>query len=338
MSKLSLMTVCAHCDDIEINFAGTMLKYHEQFGYDIQYVLSTNNMAGIWSEPTRGPRAGLSQMPDWVMPRKTLWVTDDLIGRRVPWYHEMTQRKIEAANAARDCFHTVPIHLDYAQRHYFDRNLNKVDLRYGAPAPDCYDPSVPTIMTACDDPVQIERVAQLILEKNPEVILTHCVADYTFEHSGTTLLVNRAFQKAQQEGYDGSLLCAARPGRNNLGRYFDRWDAFIDTTGYLEQKKEAIGKHVCQIPLLEPLKLFDPYAAQICGIGETIEPYVVVHLSKKREGPLTEELTKNHSFCNENWMTLFFSPETEKAHAAFIVECQRQDQAAAKPITDKATT
>ena len=34
-TRPALMTIGAHCDDIELNFAGTMLKYHERFGYEI---------------------------------------------------------------------------------------------------------------------------------------------------------------------------------------------------------------------------------------------------------------------------------------------------------------
>jgi LmbE family N-acetylglucosaminyl deacetylase len=60
MGKKSLMVIGAHCDDIELNFGGTMLKYHEKLKYDIIYVQSTNNMSGGWSEATEGARAGLS--------------------------------------------------------------------------------------------------------------------------------------------------------------------------------------------------------------------------------------------------------------------------------------
>ena len=316
-----LMTIAAHCDDIELRFAGTMLKYHEDIGYDIVYVQTTNNMSGGWSQATKGPRAGLAPMPAWITEKEAIAANDERVTYRVPWYHEMAQRKLEAANAARDCFHTEPIHLDYAQRHYWDRELNLIDLRYGAPVPDCYDPAVPTIMTACDDPAQIRRVADLILAKDPEVILTHPAVDYTFEHTGTTLLVAYAFHLARKEGYDGSLLLSARVQRQ-MGRFFDRWDSFIDTSGFLQKKLEAIGKHACQMPYPEKLDLFDPYAGKLCGC-ETAETYTVVELSETRGGALTEEFARNHAYCNENWMKLFFSPESDQIFEAFHEQCRR---------------
>jgi len=316
MSRKSLMVIGAHADDIEGCYGATMFKYHETFGYDIVYVQSTNNMSGGWSEVIKGERAGTSTMPAWITQKKTTVASDERLSHLVPWYYEIQQRKAEAANSARDCFHTVPIHLDYAQRHYWDKDLNKIDLRYGAPAPDCYDPGIPTIMTACDDPAQIERVAKLILEKDPEVILTHAPVDYTFEHTGTTLLVKKAFYKAQNMGYDGSLICAVSPFME-VGKFFDRWDAFIDTTGFLQKKKYALGKHACQMPYPDKLDLFDPFAGKICGC-ETAEPFTVVVLSDTRAGALTEEFAKNHKYCNEHWMQMFFSRESEQVFEAFF--------------------
>ncbi len=336
MNKKSLMVIAAHCDDIELNFAGTMLKYHEQFGYEIVYVQSTNNMSGGWSEATEGVSVGLSKLPEWITEKKS--TVSEAYGRithLVPWYYEIQQRKSEAANAARDCFNTVPIHLDYAQRHYTDRNLKVVDLRYGAPAPDCYDPAIPTIMTACDDPAQVERVAKLILEKNPEVILTHPAVDYTFEHTGTTLLVEKAFHKAQAAGYDGSFLCATVPYRNQMGGFYDRWDSFIDTTGFMEKKIDAIAKHACQIPRPDHLDLFDAFAGRMCGGCKSAETHTVVFLSETRVGPLTEEFKKNHAYCNTNWMQLFFSEETKKAREDFLEMCRNTEAIADKPVKKK---
>jgi len=316
MKKNKLMVVGAHCDDIELCYGATMLKYHEQFGYEIVYVQSTNNMSGSWTEAVEGERAATApKVPAWVTDIQSTRVNRRMV-HQVPWYIEMAQRKLEAANSASKFFHTEPIHLDYAQRHYWNRDLKMVDLRYGSPPPDCLDPEIPTIMTACDDPSAINRVADLILEKDPEVILTHAAVDYTFEHTGTTLLMKHAFNKALEKGYDGSLLCSIPHGGMGMGKFFDRWDSFVDTTGYLAKKYEAIGMHACQMPYPEDLDLMDAVRGKICNVGE-IEPYTVVELSETRKGTLTEELAKNHIFCNKNWMKLFFSPESKKILADF---------------------
>lgn len=326
------MVIGAHADDNEFCFGATMLKYHETFGYDIVYVQSTNNMSGGWNECIRGPRAGLSPLPPWITQKKTTSNSEECLQHTVPWYHEIHQRKTEAANVARDCFHTVPIHLDYAQRHYTDRHLNKVDLRYGVPAPDAYDPAVPTIMSAYEYPEPVERVKRLILDKNPEVILTHAPVDYTFEHGGTTLLVRNAFYQAQLDGYDGSLLCAVSPIKE-LGDFFDRWDAYIDTTGFMEKKKQAIGKHACQVADPERLDLWDPVVGQMCGGLKSAEPFTVVQLSETRGGRLTEEFLKTHRYCMENWAKLFFSPESKGLLDQFFDDYREQNGMVRKPRT-----
>jgi LmbE family N-acetylglucosaminyl deacetylase len=330
MGKPSVMAVAAHCDDVEFCFASTLLKYHEKEQYAVWYVQSTNNMSGGWAEVIAGRRAGLSPLPAWITEKQTRKVGDRRLQHQVPWYHEIRQRKTEAANAARDCFGTEPIHLDYAQRHYWDRSLRKVELRYGAPAPDCYDPDVPTIMTACEDPGAIERVANLILEKDPEVVLTHPAVDYTFEHTGTTLLVQKAFDLARSRGYDGSLLLrSATPALMRMGAFFGRWDSFIDTTGFLARKREAIGKHACQVPEIDGLDLFDTSAGALCGGCESAETYTVVELSETRTGALTEEFARNHDYCNRHWMELFFSERSKQAFSAFEEQYRRHNGLAA---------
>lgn len=69
------MAIGAHADDIELNVGGTLAKYREM-GYDVVYVMSTNNMSGGWSK----------LRPDGI--RET----------RLPPFDEiMPQRKLEAA-------------------------------------------------------------------------------------------------------------------------------------------------------------------------------------------------------------------------------------------------
>ena len=45
MTKRSIMCVGAHADDIEFSVGGACLKYLDR-GYEIDYVMSTNNMSG----------------------------------------------------------------------------------------------------------------------------------------------------------------------------------------------------------------------------------------------------------------------------------------------------
>jgi LmbE family N-acetylglucosaminyl deacetylase len=285
MGKKVLMLVAAHADDIEFLYAGTALKYHETQGYEIVYVMSTNNMSGNQAVVTDAKNRKSKNLAH-------------------PWYDLMPIRKREAARAAMECFHTEPIHLDYPQRHYRDSAQKTIELRYGNPRPDCVAPDSPTILTAHEDAASVERVSRLILEKNPEVILTHPPMDYTDEHTCTSMLVKKAFEKAKGSGYDGSLLHNLPVTSLNFGKFFDRWETFIDTTGFYRKKLSAIGIHASQVPFVENLELRDETEGKLLGC-ESAETFIVCHLSETRKGALTDEFRRNYDYCIANWARLF---------------------------------
>lgn len=309
----TLMAVAAHCDDIELIAGGTLLKYHQKFNYEIVYVQSTNNMSGGWSVALEGERARTApQLPEWVSPISSSEFNSYLDGRggkfcnhTIPWYYEMMERKREADAAAIKFFGTHPIHLDYPQRHYIDRNLNKIEICYGAPRPDCVPENFPTILTAHENEEAILRVTRLILETNPEVIVTHSPIDYTEEHTSTTHLIRKAFLAAKKHGYDGSLIFANPPTSGSYGNFFDHWDTFVEITGFSELKREAIGMHACQIPYPDRLDLEDVLRGQVCGVGEA-ETFFVFDISQTRKGDLTEELRQNNQYCRIHFQEMFF--------------------------------
>ena len=309
----SVMAVAAHCDDLELICGGTLLKYHRNSGYDVVYVLSTNNMSGGWAQALDGKRAETApELPEWVSPVRSSESSSFFDGRGgrirhnlVPWYYEMAQRKREAEKSASHFFGTHPIHLDYPQRHYTDRNLNKIELCYGAPRPDCVPENFPTILTAHEDSGAVARVAQLILEKNPELIITHSPVDYTEEHSSTCHLMRKAFLQAKKHGYDGSLIFASPPTSGSYGAFFDRWDTFIDITGFSGLKREAVGMHACQIPYPDRLDLEDVPRGKVCGVGEA-ETFYVYEISMVRQGELSGELRRNTLYCRTHFQQMFF--------------------------------
>lgn len=95
MKKRTVMAVGAHADDIELEVGGTLLKYRDA-GYDIIYVMSTNNFSGTWAQ-LKG---------------------DGTIRVDNPPYHViMPQRKKEVAAAA-GVLRAKVVHLDHPQRHY----------------------------------------------------------------------------------------------------------------------------------------------------------------------------------------------------------------------------
>lgn len=184
-----IMAVFAHADDVELGCGGTLSKYRKLFGYRVDYIMSTNNMSGSWC---------------------TLKADGKLESRKCPWHEMMPQRKKEADAAAREFYGTEAVHLDLPQRHYLDEGLNRIELRYGNPQPAGTPPERPSVLTGAEDPDTVGRLAALILERDPEVIFTHAGVDPNPEHTCTAWLTIRAFRKACEQGYAGSLLLSAR--------------------------------------------------------------------------------------------------------------------------------
>ena len=242
MPKRVLMSIGAHADDIEFNTGGTLLKYHD-LGYDIIYVMATNNMSGGW----------VKLKPDGGRESETC-----------PYDQMMPQRKHEAAEAAARVFGTEPIHLDHPQRHYTDKNGDRVELRYGNAKPDCVAPDTPSILTAHEHSPAIQRVTDLILQHKPEAVLTHGPAMVDMEHIGTCLLVTKAYRNAMDAGHDGLLLHWLDYTPSIFGDCFNRWDTFVDVSDTWERKFDAIELHACQLPDARRVLEF-PDCSAACG-------------------------------------------------------------------------
>lgn len=282
--KRTIMAIGAHADDIEMSMGGAVVKYQEKFGYDLVYVMCTNNMSGAFASVNEN---------------------GEVVSRQVSCEEEMGIRKGEAERAAKECYNTEVIHLDYPQRHYRDENLKQLEVRYGSVLPSCVKGDIPTILTAHEDPEAVERVAELIRKNNPEVIITLGLSDVNPEHTCTSYLVRKAFNKAKASGYDGSLIFCITPAPMGFAPFYDRYDTFIDTTGFHEKKLKNVGYHPSQKPLPEKLDFRDYTEGIRCGC-ETAEPYIVCEIATVRTGEFTRELIKNNRYCIENWQKIFF--------------------------------
>ncbi len=220
-----VMAIGAHADDIEISVGGTLLKYHDA-GYEVIYVMSTNNMSGdvkAWKDNVVVNLPKESPVP------------------------MMARRKAECDKAAA-VLGATPIHLDHPQRHYNSgRGKEVIELSYGSPLPDGVPAHTASILTACENPESIDKLADLILEHRPECILTHGINQRNIEHFATCLLVTNAFWKAVEKGYEGGLL-QWKEDHTLHGDFHSRWDTFIDCTRQMDRKMELIGLHACQMP------------------------------------------------------------------------------------------
>lgn len=271
MSHKSIMGIGAHADDLELQAGGTLCKYRD-YGYDIVYVMTTNNMSGGFQ-----------------------WLNaDGTIEKRTPaWDEMMARRKKEAADAA-TYFGTEPIHLGHPQKHYVDKDGNKRRCDYGTPAPEGVTGEWPSMLMAQEDEASIQRVADLILEHDPEVILTHGGPMANVEHFTTLVLVTHAYWKAVDAGFEGMLLSWHDLGVNIYGEGLKRWDTFVDITDYWDQKIECSAFHACQKP--DPARLDWPQWGPACGCGQA-EVFNIIgrNRSPKQYGAFTLEILQNES-------------------------------------------
>lgn len=265
--KRLVMAVGAHADDLEIHTGGTLLKYQD-LGYEILYVMATNNMSGMTA----------ALQPDGTIQRS----------RETPEAHT-ARRKQECAAAAK-VLGTEPVHLDHPQRHFNTGAGNETqEVQYGCPLPGGVLENTPTILTACEDETAIRQLADLILARDPEIILTHGVAQRNIEHFATCLLVTNAFWAAVERGYSGGLL-QWREAMTLHGDYNTRWETHVKCDGYLDRKMALIGKHSCQMPTAHlpdhGHRQLAEWRGKLCGC-ETAEFFTWVRRPTRNTAKLT---------------------------------------------------
>lgn len=269
--EFCLLAIGAHADDLELQMGGTLCKYRAA-GYDIVYVMATNNMSG-------GEHA----------------VKDD--GRPLH-LQSMEIRKREAGIAAH-FFGTEAIHLDHPQRHYSQVPGKKIQAGYGSRPPEGVDASIPDILCAHEHAPSVERVACLILEHNPEAVFTHGGQIGNLEHLGTALLVAKAYWKARERGFQGMLIYWHDLGVSVLGDIHKyHWDTHVDISEHWPDKMRAVLCHKTMKP--DPASLDWPQWGPACGclhaevfdIGARTDFPV-------QQGALTIELLRNRGGARE---------------------------------------
>ncbi len=273
-----IMAIGAHADDIELRAGGTLLKYLKK-GYEIIYIMSTNNFSGCWSKrQTDGSIKVEKPIPEIIM----------------------KQRKLETEKAAA-VFGTSPVHLDHPQRHYNLPDGSQAELRYGSPPAPMVKSNVSSILTAPENPDNIEKLSEFIKKHSPECIVTHGPIQVNPEHSATSLLVTRAWKKAKEDGISCGLLYW---GEEHVifGQVSCKWDSFINISDYLEEKINAIAIHETQMPrALEanfPHRVWNKIRGQACGCYAS-ETFTINHLEEGFE--LSREISGNRGeyFLNE---------------------------------------
>lgn len=246
--KRSIMAIGSHADDIEVCIGGTLLKYRDH-GYDVVYVMSTNNFSGHWCRLKPDGSIHYDCPPPAIIE---------------------PQRKREAAAAAAR-LGTTAIHLDHPQRHYFREDGSQAEVRYGCPLPSGVQTDVPTILTAYEHGPSVDALAKVIVKSDPEAVITHSPVMVNIEHYATTVLTIKAFWKAVEKGYTGMLLLWHDITIGPYGDAYARWDTFVDVSAYWQAKFDLIGIHACQIPRPSDLELPPWGAACGCRYAEVFD-------------------------------------------------------------------
>jgi len=264
--EFSIMAIGAHADDLELQMGGTLAKYHAA-GYDIVYVMATNNMSG-----------GEKSVQDNGDPR--------------PIHLRSQQLRKDEAEAAATFYGTKAIHLDHPQRHYRGPDGNRITLEYGSRTPEGFDPSIPSITSAHEHIPSIERVTKLILEHNSEAVFTHGGPMRNIEHFATQLLVTDAYWKAVKQGYEGMLLHWHDLGVNNFFEAYKHWDTFINISNFWDAKIQVSALHKSQKP--DPSILDWPQWGPTCGCAQA-EVFTIVGRNRMpvQYGALTLEILHN---------------------------------------------
>lgn len=270
MAKPSIMCVGAHADDIEFWAGGTCLKYFDR-GYRMDYVMSTNNMSGVFHIVEK----------------------DNTITRKEgePTIMEPIRKREAAAGAS--MLGTVPVHLDHPQRHYTGPEMRRVQEGYGVPVPNGATLGRPGIMVSYDDPESVDRVKDLILERAPEAVLTQNLITESPEHYATAMLLLRAHRKAAKAGYPGPLLfwnefCQS----TELDPSFFLWDSFIDISGLRQRQFDIIRCHITMVPFPERMDYLD-FTTQTGVKDAELFKFASPIRDFKPSGDFTEEIMRN---------------------------------------------
>jgi len=211
--KKCLLVFGSHADDHEGSHGGLMLKCLDA-GWRVVMVMGTCNLSGI-----RG----------------------DLTPREV-WERRTREAREAAASLGVE---TVWLDLKQITGGARDRSLF-LEWRSLDPEaedlPECCRDRLPVIV-ACEDDAEIERVAALFVEREPELAVTHPVNDLGTEHHALTALVVQAWDRASRRVSLGSLCSWVRTEAINVNLPAD---VVVDISPYAERAIQAAAKHASQ--------------------------------------------------------------------------------------------
>lgn len=230
----TLVAVSAHADDAELNAGGTLAKWAAEGGR-IHIIMATNNWSGSMIPPGGDERAA----------------------RRLPPGETMAIRRREQEAAAALLGATVH-YLDYPQRHYWDGSKT-IAIGYGnVPSPSfpalssnfqsgACNPQLPPLVIAFQQPEHVTRLADLLVNLEPTVVLTQTPLDLDPEHHAVASMVWQAFQRRQRQLAEATLRFWTPGSSCQEGLLDPCYDCVEDISEFFERKLALCRCHASQM-------------------------------------------------------------------------------------------
>jgi len=241
--KKTIMFFGAHADDMEIRAGGTMRKFADK-GYDAVSVMLTNNLCGGYASDE----------------------AEEYIATGPAETSELRHRE---AREAAEVLGAKLVFMDFMENSYFDGEKR---VFFGAEGYDVENTigreplMVAPYLAHC-----IEDTAQVLIEHEPEIVITHNIANCNPEHCAAAHLTHRAFLQARGRADLGELWFTCRvQSSSDIIRLSP--DVLIDITDYHETKWEALQKHRSQRIAYDRVRVTDEYWGKVAGV-KYAEPF-----------------------------------------------------------------
>jgi len=254
----TLVAVCAHADDTELNAGGTLAKLTDQ-GAKAHIIMVTNNGSGFLI-----PDDGDENRKRRLGPAET---------------QKVRHREQEAAASLVG----AKVHyLGYPQRHYWDEELDDavtIGFVQGRAAPEVVT-ELPPLLIAFQRPEHIERLAKLLIDLQPDLILAQPAVDLDPEHHAVAAMVWSAVNQHRRELTNATLRYWS-PGSSCIDGLFDpNYDHLEDISDWFDRKLELCAAHKSQMTQFrwEMVKKRAAAWGQRIGVAYA-EPFKTAHFS-----------------------------------------------------------
>ena len=234
--KKTIMFFGAHADDMEIRAAGTMRRFVED-GYEVVSVMMTNNLAGAYVDEK----------------------TDQYFTTGPAETQEIRHR--EARDAA-ELLGVKLLFLDFKEASYFDGTKR---VYFGMEDYDAKNTigREPLIVAQYLEHC-IADTAKVLLEHEPEIVITHNIANCSSEHCAASHLTHNAFRRAAAKAGLKELWMTCRV-QSSGDILFLSPDVLVDITKYHEMKLESLRRHKSQRIDLNRVIATDTYWGRVAG-------------------------------------------------------------------------